>query len=348
MTKPAAKPKPRQSAGRADRPSRLPPPRRSSTAAANGGSTCRCGPSSQGRLPARQEVPGSRPPWRISAPRAPISASTPVSSSDPSSTWSSRFPPKATDGEEGQAAHRGARRSAWKSRTRRPRSRAWPSASTRTSSSKPSPEGRHATRRPDRRHRLRQECRRLRLRMPRGLSAPGRPGLPSPDGSRAVPPGPQSGTASGPASSAPTARSTARRWARSSSAAPQARRELEKILHPLVLADLRATAAKAAAGGKIRIFVSEAALIYETGLEEFFDRVVVVRCDKRTQKKRLMERDGITAAEADRRLKAQMDPAEKARRADYVIVTSGAMEETLARSEAVFTLLLDEVGAQKN
>lgn len=122
----------------------------------------------------------------------------------------------------------------------------------------------------------------------------------------------------------------------------QARRDLEKILHPLVLEDLRATAAKAAAGGKIRIFVSEAALIYETGLEELFDRIVVVRCDRRTQKKRLMERDGLTAAEADRRLKAQMDPAEKARRADYVINTSGALEETLARAEAVFTLLLDE------
>jgi dephospho-CoA kinase len=128
----------------------------------------------------------------------------------------------------------------------------------------------------------------------------------------------------------------------------QARRDLEKILHPLVLADLRTTAAKAAAGGRVRIFVSEAALIYETGLEEFFDRVVVVRCDKRTQKKRLMERDGITAAEADRRLKAQMDPAEKARRADYVIVTSGALEETLARAEAVFTLLLDESSKPSN
>jgi dephospho-CoA kinase len=100
--------------------------------------------------------------------------------------------------------------------------------------------------------------------------------------------------------------------------------------------------------GRVRIFVSEAALIYETGLEEFFDRVVVVRCDKRTQKKRLMERDGITAAEADRRLKAQMDPAEKARRADYVIVTSGALEETLARAEAVFTLLLDESSKPSN
>jgi dephospho-CoA kinase len=122
----------------------------------------------------------------------------------------------------------------------------------------------------------------------------------------------------------------------------KARRDLEKILHPLVIADLRAAAAKAEASGHVRIFVSEAALIYETGLEKFFDRIIVVKCDRRTQIKRLMERDALTKAAAERRLTAQMDPSEKARRADYVITTSGALEETLARAEAVYTLLLDE------
>jgi dephospho-CoA kinase len=37
-----------------------------------------------------------------------------------------------------------------------------------------------------------------------------------------------------------------------------------------------------------------------------------------------------------------MDPAEKARRADYVIDASGAMEDTLARAAAVYALLLEE------
>lgn len=120
-----------------------------------------------------------------------------------------------------------------------------------------------------------------------------------------------------------------------------ARRDLEKITHPLVIAGLKAAAAQAEADGA-GVFVSEAALIYETGLEGWFDRMVVVACDRRTQIERLTARDGLSLADAERRLAAQMDPAEKARRADYVIDTSGALEETLARAAAVYALLLDD------
>ncbi len=120
-----------------------------------------------------------------------------------------------------------------------------------------------------------------------------------------------------------------------------ARRDLERITHPLVIADLRAAAAQAEASG-VGVFVSEAALIYESGLEGWFDRLVVAVCDRETQIGRLTARDGLSRADAERRLAAQMDPAEKARRADYVIDTSGALEETLARAAAVYALLLDE------
>jgi dephospho-CoA kinase len=124
-----------------------------------------------------------------------------------------------------------------------------------------------------------------------------------------------------------------------------ARRDLEKIIHPLVIAGLKTAAAPAEAEGSVRIFVSEAALIYETGLEGWFDRIVVVHCDRETQMSRLVARDGISRKEAGLRLAAQLDPEEKARRADYVIDTSGALEETLARAAAVFALLLDESSA---
>lgn len=120
-----------------------------------------------------------------------------------------------------------------------------------------------------------------------------------------------------------------------------ARRDLERITHPQVIAGLKAAAERAEADG-VGVFVSEAALIYETGLSGWFDRIVVAVCPRPTQIERLMKRDGLSREDAESRLGAQMDPAEKARRADYVIDTSGDLEETLARAAAVYALLLDE------
>ncbi len=123
-----------------------------------------------------------------------------------------------------------------------------------------------------------------------------------------------------------------------------ARRDLEAIIHPLVIRAMKQTASRLAREGRHALFVSEAALIFEAGLEEAFDRIVVVHCPAGLQLRRLMERDAIGPDEARRRLAAQMPPDEKKTRADYVIDTSGAFEETLARTEAVWTLLMEEAG----
>ncbi len=121
-----------------------------------------------------------------------------------------------------------------------------------------------------------------------------------------------------------------------------ARRDLEEIIHPRVIRAMKQTASRLAREGRHALFVSEAALIFETGLEKAFDRIVVVHCPADLQLRRLMERAAIGPDEARRRLAAQMPLDEKKARADYVIDTSGAYEETLARTEAVWTLLIEE------
>ena len=124
-----------------------------------------------------------------------------------------------------------------------------------------------------------------------------------------------------------------------------ARRFVEGVVHPLVLAALRAEAARLAGEGRTDVFVSESALTFEAGLEGEFDRIVVVYCDPETQIRRLMARDGLGREEALARIGAQMDAREKAERADYAIDSSGPLEETIARAEAVASLLLDEARA---
>jgi len=126
---------------------------------------------------------------------------------------------------------------------------------------------------------------------------------------------------------------------------PEARRFVEGIIHPLVIAALRAEAARLADESRTEVFVSESALTFEAGLTGEFDRIVVVHCDPEIQIGRLMVRDGIGRDEALARIGAQMDVGEKVGRADYAIDTSGALEETIARAEAVASFLLDEARA---
>lgn len=122
------------------------------------------------------------------------------------------------------------------------------------------------------------------------------------------------------------------------------RRELEGIIHPLVIAAMRKETERLAAEGRFEIFVSEAALIFEAGWAGFFDRIVVAYCRPEIQVRRLMERDGIPREDALRRISAQQAAEEKRTLADYVIDTSDALEDTLARAEAVWAYLLQDAG----
>jgi dephospho-CoA kinase len=128
---------------------------------------------------------------------------------------------------------------------------------------------------------------------------------------------------------------------------PEARRFVESVVHPLVLSALRAEAARLEKDGRTDVFVSESALTFEAGLTGEFDRIVVVHCAPETQIKRLMSRNGISREDALVRIGVQMPVEEKIKRAHYAIDASGALEETLARAEAVAARLLDEARAAR-
>ncbi len=106
----------------------------------------------------------------------------------------------------------------------------------------------------------------------------------------------------------------------------QARRDLEAIVHPAVY---RAIAAAIRAFERMGepLVVVDVPLLYETGHDGEYDRVVVTTAPVDSQVERLIAR-GLSDVEARRRLAAQMPAAEKAARADYVIRTDGSFEET--------------------
>lgn len=123
---------------------------------------------------------------------------------------------------------------------------------------------------------------------------------------------------------------------------PGARRFLNKLLHPLVLAEERRLIAGLEREGRTAIFISEAALTIEAGYSRFYDKVIVVHCPEAVQVRRLMEREGIAEEEARKRIGVQMPGEEKRRHADYVIEASGSLRETIEQTERVYAALLQD------
>ena len=108
-----------------------------------------------------------------------------------------------------------------------------------------------------------------------------------------------------------------------------ARADLEAIVHPPVRRAIDDWFnAQAAATTSPPFAVADIPLLFETGRDAEFDRVVVVACAPSTQIARIMARDGLPEAEARRRLAAQLPIADKVTRTSRLINTDGSFEET--------------------
>jgi dephospho-CoA kinase len=118
------------------------------------------------------------------------------------------------------------------------------------------------------------------------------------------------------------------------------RRRLEAILHPTIIAEQDRLVAEALARDPEAIVVVDAALMIESGGYKRFDLLVVVHCDPETQLARLMRRNALSRDEALARVAAQMPQAEKLAYADLAIDTSGTLDETRRRTEAVWAELV--------
>lgn len=103
-----------------------------------------------------------------------------------------------------------------------------------------------------------------------------------------------------------------------------ARRKLEAIIHPRVRAQMQAQCL--AAPGAYAI--AAIPLLTEGGRDAYpwLDRVLVVDVHPDVQRARLMRRDGIDAALADRMIAAQASRTARLAIADDVIVNDGALE----------------------
>lgn len=82
-----------------------------------------------------------------------------------------------------------------------------------------------------------------------------------------------------------------------------------------------------------QLFFMDLPLLYELGYEAWFDEVWLVYVDAKTQLGRLMERNGLSQLEAQKRLESQLSLEEKKLRADVLIDNRGSRQELFSQLE---------------
>ena len=119
---------------------------------------------------------------------------------------------------------------------------------------------------------------------------------------------------------------------------PQALRQLEAIVHPLVRQDEQAFLASAEKSGAA-FAVVDVPLLYETGGEARVDKVIVVSAPADVQKERVLARAGMTEDKFRAIVARQMPDADKRQRADFIVDTSQGLDQARqAVNEIIRTL----------
>ena len=108
---------------------------------------------------------------------------------------------------------------------------------------------------------------------------------------------------------------------------PADRRALEAIVHPPVRAEIEAWFEEVATDSRVPFAVAAIPLLFETGQQTRYNQIVVTTCAREIQLARLRSR-GLTDADAERRIAAQLPDAVRLAGADFVIRTGGMFTET--------------------
>jgi dephospho-CoA kinase len=102
---------------------------------------------------------------------------------------------------------------------------------------------------------------------------------------------------------------------------------LNEIIHPAIRAEMLRQRDEHVANGANTV-IMDIPLLFESKLQHFVEKVLVVSVSENVQLQRLMDRNGFSEEEARARIATQIPVAEKAAKADAVIYNDGTVEET--------------------
>lgn len=117
---------------------------------------------------------------------------------------------------------------------------------------------------------------------------------------------------------------------------PAKRKMLNDIMHPAIRAEmLRQRDAYLAAGEKH--VVMDIPLLFESKLQHFVERILVVSVKEEVQLRRLMERNALSKEDARARIRSQLPVSEKEKGAHAVIYNNEKIEQTEEQLKKILT-----------
>jgi len=116
--------------------------------------------------------------------------------------------------------------------------------------------------------------------------------------------------------------------------------KLNAIVHPYVFKKIDETFEKIANEDKYKIFVVDAALIYESGADTHMDYVIVVTSLLRYRTERVMNKREISRDDFMKRVDLQWSDEDKEHLADYVIQNNADLKILKEKSKKIFENLL--------
>jgi len=111
---------------------------------------------------------------------------------------------------------------------------------------------------------------------------------------------------------------------------------LEAIVHPAVHHERTRFIVE---NGDAPALLFDIPLLFETGGDVTFDKVIVVSAPAEVQRQRVLGRPGMTREKFEQILARQLPDAEKRERADFVIDTSGDLAQTRAQVDQILACL---------
>lgn len=110
--------------------------------------------------------------------------------------------------------------------------------------------------------------------------------------------------------------------------------KLESLIHPLVKKEI------------LEIFKNDCDIVFisvpqlfEAKFEDLFDKIILITADRETRLERLIKRNNYTLEEAQKRINAQINEAEKIGKCDYILENNGTLDDLKKAAENIISNL---------
>ncbi|MDX1807753.1 MAG: dephospho-CoA kinase [Paenisporosarcina sp.] len=115
---------------------------------------------------------------------------------------------------------------------------------------------------------------------------------------------------------------------------PAKRKQLNDLMHPAIRSEMLRQRDELFESGQ-KTLIMDIPLLFESRLQHFVDKILVVSVTEEMQLQRLMSRNSLSEEEASSRIQSQLPISEKEKGADAVIYNNGSIEQSKEQLERI-------------